>query len=115
VEVRAALGAEGAFNINYVVGYKDVYSQVIPKRAMRRSDEAAMATVVESVAWFLAHCPGLAEDLRASSAQAKRQAEDAERLVSSYAFSREGELREAERQLQEINLQITDMAAAEAA
>jgi hypothetical protein len=63
------------------------------------------------VQWFFEHIGELAEQLRQCSAEAARQAEDAQQLVASYVFPQDNELREAERRLQEVNMQISDMAA----
>lgn len=85
-------------------------AQSVPKRSFRYSEKAGTEEIVASVKWFLEHIGDLAEQLRRRSAEATRQAEDARQLVASYVFPQEDELREAERRLQEVNLQISDMA-----
>ena len=113
--VRARVGQpDGAQPVlELTSNYEDLYSQQLRERAMRKSDETATKELIAAVKWFLSNCAELATQARVASFEAARRAEDAKHLVNTYVFSQEAELREAERQLQEVNMQISEIAAAD--
>lgn len=115
VELRVRYVAGRDIVVSFCHHYEDVHETSLEARLLRKSEASAVAATIAATKSFFGSCDKLAEDLEGRSVTLASQAESAKKLVESYVFPQEDELRDAERLLAEINMQISELASDNAA